>query len=71
MLHIFRRVRHLGDDTGIQATDTLSWLWARIASGMNRLAKARSCFWRTSLAMVADDMTIVVMLPSLRVIIGP
>jgi hypothetical protein len=69
-LHILRRFLHRLE-TGIHGKPNSSCSWARSASGMVRLDKIWSCVWRTSLAMFAEEMTIVVTRPSFRLIMGP
>ena len=70
VLHIFRRVLHLVE-TGSHTTEWWWWSRARTASGMVRLQKDWSFFWRTSFAMAAEVTTTVVTQPSLRLITGP
>lgn len=49
----------------------MEWLWAVRASGIWREEKARSCFWRTSLAAAAEEMTRTEIRPSFKNMIGP
>ena len=58
-------------NAGNHTIETLWWSATRPVSGIVRLEKAWSFFWSASLAMSGEEMTMVVMLPSLRVIRGP
>ena len=70
MFKIFLRLLHRVE-TGNQTTEYLDWSWAWRASGMDRDEKARSCFWRISLAVVDEEITTVVVVPSFKDMIGP
>ena len=58
-------------NVGNHDIETLGWLNTWIESGIVRLDKAWSFFCSASLAMSGEEMTMVVKLPSLRVIKGP
>ncbi|GMN49193.1 hypothetical protein TIFTF001_018353 [Ficus carica] len=69
-LLIFRRFRHRGDTGNITMLKSLC-LWARLASVIVRLETTWLFAWRTSLAMVVEEMTTVVTWPSFKCINGP
>ena len=58
-------------NAGNHAIETSLWLNTRLMSKTIRPEKAWSFFWSASLAMFGEEMTMAVMLPSLRVIRGP
>lgn len=71
MVAIFLRFSRLGDPEGSQTRENRAWFSAFSASGTNLLDRAVSWLRNISLATSGDDMTIVVLLPSLRDIKGP
>lgn len=69
-LHIFLRSRQRGET---RMKDKLNWSWLRTerASGTGLFESKMSWVWRTSLAISAEEKTMVVTWPSFKVIIGP
>ena len=69
-MHILHSFLHRVE-TGILAKLNSLCLWARSASGMVRLDNCWSCIWRTSSAIPAEEMTIVVTWPCFTLITRP
>lgn len=69
-LHIFLRSLQRSE-TGIKGKLKWSWLRSAIAWGIVLFENKRSCVWRTSWDISAEEITMVVTWPSFISIIGP